>query len=148
MNERHLFRGKVTRDCDLFKCGDWIEGQLYCGDDTCRIILGASFKRGGGFSADARLISPKTLGQCTGLRDKNGTLIFEGDILCYEGIPPVKVEYRNGTWYAHDVELYDFVVLIPQHAKRLCGKEITPNIIGNIHDNPELLNYEKRGVNL
>ncbi len=77
------------------------------------------------------------LEQCTGLKDKNGKLIYEGDI----------VEYSNDYWivfysiptmewglmgndcsiYGHEIKRYDLDV-------------VSCEIIGNIHENKELLN--------
>ena len=84
-------------------------------------------------------VAPKTVGQYTGLTDKNGKKIFEGDILkniesngivaiCYGGCS-FCYSY-NGTIYGID--------------DSETGLEMNEwEIIGNIHDNPELLEVEK-----
>lgn len=78
--------------------------------------------------------------QSTGLKDKNGKEIFEGDILCDEGLEQedefvyVTVSYREGMW------------LCDQITDELCGyggelNEFSNDysIIGNIYENPKLL---------
>ena len=81
-------------------------------------------------------VDPETVGQYTGLTDKNGKKIFEGDIVrCYfaDGYE----EEGSIRWSNADVR-FSFV---PFDEKYLWGIDNTDKfeIIGNIHDNPELL---------
>lgn len=82
--------------------------------------------------------------QSTGLFDKNGKEIFEGDILCDEGLEQedefvyVTVSYREGMWVCDQI------------TDELCGYGGALNefsndysIIGNIYENPELLEVEE-----
>ena len=70
--------------------------------------------------------------QCTGLKDKNGTLIFEGDILKYSGI----VEWDNiqNRWSCIDIHWNN---RRERHSLPYLTSPL--EIIGNIHENPELL---------
>ena len=88
-------------------------------------------------------VNTETVGQCTGLKDKNGRLIFEGDVLFYAEKGGV-VKYDNGCyvflWKTFDKYRPDFF--------KKCVLTNYANfnnleIIGNIHNNPELLEVEK-----
>jgi uncharacterized phage protein (TIGR01671 family) len=131
MNDRHLFRGKRKDN------GKWVEGNFIDTALGFAIRKHEIFKNEGG---DTRIgdthieqtysIDPATLGQCTGLRDKNGELIWEGDV----------VETERGIGYIkwHDKGLTGFLVEFATF-RLLVKKDYEYNIIGNIHDNPELL---------
>ena len=141
-----IFRGKR---CDN---GEWIGGSLvhqtlFYGDETdCYHIL-----HGGEFDCDfydAEEVIPETIGQFTGLIDKNGKKIFEGDIvkeadIVHNGEIQIPghifcVVMRHGCWCvipANDAEEWDFLnSYIP-----------TIEVIGNIHDNPELMEVSEDG---
>ena len=80
-------------------------------------------------------VDPATVGQYTGLTDKNGVKIFEGDILSIENPHPFKpaieiVEFSKVRWTAGVMDLDEIL------NGWLC------TIIGNIHDNQELLSKE------
>lgn len=125
-----LFRGKRPYD------GEWVEGNLFIPDkeDTpTQICIGTNIVR---ITYD---IIPETVGQYTGLTDKNGKKIFEGDIVdcwseCVNAQGAVQ-QRRDGLW-----------IIYPAWQKHimwgLCPDEYsntTVEVIGNIHDNPELI---------
>lgn len=82
---------------------------------------------------------PETIGQCTGIKDKNGKLIYEGDII------------ENGAGKRYVIfwcpEKLGFVARTNNPNKVLESLDIyyMPwKVIGNIHENPELLESEER----
>jgi len=74
-------------------------------------------------------IKPEHLMQYTGLKDKNGKEIYEGDICRVEYKEPQEIKFTNGGFY--------FGSGTPMANFHLWSEKI--EIIGNIYENPELL---------
>ena len=132
-----LFRGK-RRDN-----GKWVEGNLFIPDieDTpTQILMGTNVVR---ISYD---VVPETIGQYTGLTDKNGKRIFEEDIISIpfeEDRYPYEenvIHYENAEVY-FDIERYGWYVRYSDDDSLSIWEYDDRDIIviGNIHDNPELL---------
>ena len=119
-----LLRGKRTDN------GEWItDSETYIRDGD------------GIWLSDENLnvvtVIPETVGQFTGLTDKNGKRIFEGDIVRYDvNYHDMVISYdveNWGGWLYEDMDdnmqaysIYEF-----------CLKDIA--VVGNIHDNPDII---------
>lgn len=132
MKREIRFRGK-----DVFS-GKWVYGDLAHNQKITREGLEPRVMVAG-YEVD-----PKTVGQFTGLHDKNGTEIYEDDIvaLCY-GLPGLEVfawvRYKNGAFILTEGERdYGF---LPSRI----NLEMT--VAGNIHDNKELIDKIKQVYN-
>ena len=131
MDDRFLSRGK-SKDND-----EWVEGLL-------TIMWGQYYIINPADENTAHCIDIETLGGCTGLTDKNGKLIFDGDrVLAPVGYlrrgrivtvgMAATVLWDRGTYYGvWDDKQYGRHLLTSFQEKDI-------EIIGNIHDNPELL---------
>ena len=122
-----LFRGKDIK-------GNWYEGLLCHNKKKDEWYI--SNKAG---VPTAYQVRPETIGQYTGLNDKNGVKIFEGDTVRYgDTIHKVVFEQRNGTAYFGLV--YSPIETLPfGHYQDLRQLEV----IGNIYGNPELIGGEQ-----
>ena len=154
-----LFRGKRLDN------GKWVEG-FYCKHDTVKVcfttddpkskhlIIGDGFCDWG-FEPPLQgvEVAPSTIGQYTGLKDKNSKRIFEGDLLNGFEYPFLSDNKHN---YFVEVIWFDncpaFGIYTHKHRLSEVGGISVGNcdiiedfdgsqweVIGNIHDNPELL---------
>lgn len=128
MKDRYLFKAKTCN-------GEWVSGSLHCKENKWYI----SNKAGAPFAFEVR---PDTICQCTGLKDKNGKLIWEKDIM----VAHLDDDYPEDETY----------IRIMWHESGFCSKEngsedIIPidkfdrehfEVCGNIFDNPDLLEME------
>jgi uncharacterized phage protein (TIGR01671 family) len=90
-------------------------------------------------------VTPSTIGQYTGLKDKNGTEIYEGDIFTIEGIYPKLVKYLDGcaafgVANISDLASENFIDIWQRPSEGWWNERRgVVKIIGNIHDSPEPL---------
>lgn len=120
-----LFRGKRVDN------GEWVCGDLSQHKSGKRFI-----KRLNASALCSYEVIPETLGQFTGLTEKNGNRIFEGDI--------VNIEYPETTVKNCIIEYVGASFVGSTHADtwELDGY-YSLEVIGNIHDNGELLTAER-----
>jgi len=128
MNREILFRGKRIDN------GEWVYGGHAKWKDGAR-LSDVILQTGDGLLKDDMTkwyVDPTTVGQYTGLKDKDGVRIFEGDVCVQKGERFVVVYEldRFKAKYGQD----DFGPLFLQLGSRGQAEKI-----GNIHDNPELV---------
>ena len=158
MNERYLFRGKRKDN------GEWVEGNL----------INCAFFNNDGFPIFYILdtdnieydcwediaeeigyleVIPETIGQCTGLKDKNGKLIFEGDVVRTQsysdkphsvkakykqhiGVVEYRVSHFKNSLYEQDYKA-EWIVNINDYGKFTCynwSEFFKCEVIGNVYD--------------
>ena len=124
MNER-LFRGKRVRD------GEWVVGYYFCKANLHRILLPESSEESCYQPYLGYVVDPATIGQDTGLSDRNGKRIFEGDVFCGPGIADELLAEQVEFSPIHGFVPFDYL------------REDLGEVVGNVHDNPELLEPEE-----
>ena len=142
IDEARKYRGKT-------KSGEWVYGDLVRigATEDDRIVLFSENKKYCGIGIEItdlciyerKNVLTETIGQCSTVPDKNGVLMYEGDIVYgaaywLERYKPAVVAFRNGSfgllWHRGDVEEFNPFT-------SLCNVEY--EVIGNIYDNPELM---------
>lgn len=121
-----LFRGKRT------DTKEWIEGVAFPHDNDKITMFRQHFVDGVLVGEE---VDPETVGQFTGLIDKNGTKIFEGDIIEYEG---------NRYSINYLLHYARFSAVKPNTVFCVFAYQ-RGEVIGNIYDNPELIGGKNNG---
>ena len=143
MEDRYLFKAKIL------DTHDWILGFLSMHK------TGKYFIRPiGGSASSSEEVDKNTICQCTGLKDKNGNLIWENDIIhkpfytdydayanseAYTG----RIQYEDGGWSVEITRSDGSTFVSPIIEMVAYSKDIEHfEVIGNIFDNKELLESE------
>lgn len=132
MEDRYLFKAKFD-DSDR-----WVKGQLVEVNDAYFIIPNHAIKILAGWFSTSNIVEVKkdTICRCTGREDKNGNLIWENDI--------VKINNSKANTL---ITFRDFEIIctIPneKYYKHRLEYDTEYEVIGNIFDNPELLESEE-----
>lgn len=146
MDREILFRGKLEYN------GKWIYGDLLQYEDGDVAIFGDKLSSFGCECTEMSKrdrVNPDTIGQYTGLKDKDGNKIFEGDIVHlkgdgYDGAKVGKDYYRVVTFHEgsfclsiEDGVHYPLHTPIYEH----CDSHSIVNwvVVGNVTDNPEII---------
>lgn len=139
-----LFRGQRTDN------GEWVYGSMFSIDlETCsrvekkkytHCITEPKVEFYHGQVARLEFVIPETIGQYTGVTDKNGgKMIYEGDIVVARqgrnAVDKAVIRYENGAFmvYPHNGKIYERTIW------EYWYNDWDLEVIGNIHDNPELL---------
>ena len=125
-----LFTGKRVDN------NEWVEGYMSVFGDTTQIFVpftDEEIKENQGHFLSAidgvwYIVDPETVGEYIGLIDKNEKKIFEGYIVKDDIGRKCTVRYLNGYWFPFTA--------FPEYE---CWYEKHCEVIGNIHDNPDLL---------
>ena len=139
MEDRYLFKAKRIDN------GEWVDGYLFKSfTGICYIVKSYDHILS---IIEKYEVDPSTICQCTGLKDKNGNLIWENDIVeIGEHEDTVNGLYK--VIYCENAHCYALKRSVDFHYNfftfsDLNGFETSSKVIGNICDNPELLESEE-----
>lgn len=141
-----IFRGK--QDDGEWICGGAVHQTDFYGDKVDRwYIIDGTETNDYDIGEPIRVI-PETIGQYTGLTDKNGTKIFEGDIIRAFTVDDSKERraivgfdrFFDENTECEYIGFYIYFLGVKTTVTQLDCEQAkeSPEVIGNIHDNPEL----------
>lgn len=117
--------------------GEWLYGDYHREGKTHYITKPGDYMRE--YAPIEFIVDEKTVGQFTGLRDKNGKEIYEGDVILqqgYSGKKPMLVRFEHGAfivgWHGGSS-----TATRPMLIQKRC------EVLGNIYDNPELISKKQ-----
>ena len=120
------FRGKFP------KTGEWLYGDLIRNVEGAFAIVPPYEISMNNYYRNY-VVDKETIGQYTGLKDKNGREIYEGDILCYRDAKfQTHIVYHNGGFYFSHFGGTTFTAIGDHEINKY-------TVVGNIYDNKELL---------
>ena len=124
--ENIKFRGKSK------KTGEWLYGDLVRNVEGAFAIVPPYEISMNNYYRNY-VVDKETIGQYTGLKDKNGREIYEGDILCYRDAKfQTHIVYHNGGFYFSHFGGTTFTAIGDHEINKY-------TVVGNIYDNKELL---------
>ena len=138
MEDRYLFKAKRIDN------GEWVQGYLVRDnrDKLYRIIIEIQYSTGTCITTDnAPRVDSSTICRCTGLKDNNGKLIFENDVVGFWDT--YSTENGHAEMDCIGKVVWDDETISFQVTNRLSAESYEVleecSVIGNIFDNPELL---------
>lgn len=134
----YLFRGK-RKDNE-----EWVYGDLWCNPYGKRVVCIVSPINNQG-TTGGNEVDTETIGQYTGLTDRNGTKIFEGDIIDFPDCSDSYYSCGHGV-VQYDVDETEFAIMYDSYYRGLgrCYHSRDVEVIGNIYDHPELMKGENK----
>lgn len=132
MEDRYLFKSKRLDN------GKWVQGYLYGIWEKRYILWGMTNDVPNMIEVD-----PSTICQCTGLKDKNGNLIWENDVAFVTDEDGCSGQIDTGTGQIIFFEGLWYIDGRVQNGLYDIDKCFNIEVIGNIFDNPELLESEE-----